>query len=118
MINIAIVGSRTFYQYEYLCEITDGVVHSFESDEISIISGGARGADSLAERYAAERGYPLIVFNADWGLHGKSAGYKRNVQIVEAADYLIAFWQNGSPGTKHSIDLAYDRGIRTYIAKC
>lgn len=66
----------------------------------------ARGADSLGEQYAKERGIPVRYFPADWQTLGKSAGYQRNVQMAAYADALVAFWDGQSKGTKHMIDTA------------
>jgi hypothetical protein len=111
-VKVAVVGSRTFNNYELLKENLDAIPN------ISmIISGGARGADSLGARYSKEKGIPLQVFFPDWDFYGKSAGYKRNVQIVEACDVLVAFWDGESKGTKHSIDIAQEKGKRTFIIK-
>ena len=72
----------------------------------TVISGGASGPDSFAVDEASKIGLETIVYLADWKLHGKSAGYKRNILIVNSCDKLIAFWDGMSKGTKHSIDLA------------
>ena len=66
----------------------------------------ARGADTLGEQYAKERGIPIRYFPADWQTLGKSAGYQRNVQMAQYADALVAFWDGRSKGTKHMIDTA------------
>jgi len=100
--KIAIIGSRGFCDYEKLCNIMN-----FYSDKASlIISGGAKGADLLGERWANENNIPTKIFLPDWNTHGKSAGFIRNKDIVENADLVIAFWDEVSKGTKHSIDLA------------
>jgi hypothetical protein len=75
-------------------------------DQIEIISGGARGADRLGERYAKERGITLKIMPADWQTYGKSAGYRRNAQMAEYATHAIIFWDKQSLGTKNMIDLA------------
>ena len=98
----AVVGSRGFVDYNKLCEILDKIVHPGDT----IVSGGATGADSLAARYAKENNLELVEFLPDWDKFGKSAGYRRNVQIVDECDKLICFWDSISKGSKHSIDLA------------
>jgi len=71
-----------------------------------IISGGAFGADALAERFAREKGIPTIIFKPDWDQYGKPAAFKRNILIVNEADVVIVFWDGFSKGSKHTIDLA------------
>lgn len=111
MTRLAIVGGRDFDDYEELCFWADGFNHPHGVwDCLEIVSGGAKGADTLASLYAEERELALTVFLPDWDQHGRSAGFKRNVQIVDYCDYLIAFWDGKSKGTKHSIDLATKAG--------
>jgi len=109
--KLAIVGSRTFRDYKLLCESVAKMPEPIEE----IISGGASGADSLAERYAKEHNIPMKVFPAEWDKYGKSAGYRRNKDIINRADYVIAFWDGMSKGTKHSIDLAKSAHKPTYL---
>ena len=97
--KLAVVGSRDFDDYEFLKKILN------HHPCTQIISGGARGADTLARRYATEHGIPIKEFIPDWNMHGKSAGYLRNEQIVDACDELVAF-DGKSRGTQHSITLA------------
>lgn len=113
--KIAIVGSRNFNDYDMFCEHLYSILFynmmSSVDDITQIISGGARGADSLAERFAEENDIEIKVYPAEWDKYGKKAGYLRNELIVQAADVVIAFWNGVSRGTKHSIDLAkkYDK---------
>lgn len=102
--DVAIVGSRNFNNYSFM---RSNLLQHFNVDDIKCIcSGGAKGADTLAEMFADEFNIPTKVFLADWAKHGKSAGFIRNVDIVDNADIVIAFWDGISKGTKHSIDLA------------
>ena len=84
-------------------------------DIIRVVSGCARGADQLGEKWAEAHGIPVDRFPADWSKYGKSAGYRRNVEMSEHAQALIAVW-NGSPGTKHMIDIARQKGLQVYVA--
>lgn len=102
--KIAIVGSRTFTDYLLLERCLSQVMETYTID--LIISGGAYGADALAERFAREKGIPTLIFKPDWDKYGKSAGYKRNALIVNEADVVVAFWDGFSRGTKHTVDLA------------
>ena len=101
---LAIVGTRTFSNYELFERIVE---ESYDIDLISeIISGGATGADTLAEIFANKFSIKLTVYKPDWDLYGKKAGYIRNKLIIENASNCIAFWDNISKGTKLSIDIA------------
>jgi len=107
--KIAVIGSRSFNDYDFLKE----KLSLYKIDVM--ISGGAPGADSLAERYAEENQIKTIIFPADWETHGRAAGPIRNKLIVENCDYLIAFWNGKSRGTKFSIDYARELGKEAVI---
>lgn len=96
--KVIIAGSRTFNNYELLCE-------SLKDINISeIVCGGARGADSLGEKYAKEHNIPIKYFYPQWDLLGKKAGMIRNQEMGSYADFLVAFWDGESKGTKHMIE--------------
>ena len=80
------------------------------SDISWVVSGGAPGADSLAEKWAKENKKMLTIYPADWLNLGKRAGYVRNTDIVKNSDMIIAFWDGNSKGTKHTIGLAQKMG--------
>lgn len=79
-----------------------------------IISGGARGVDTLAITYAQQRKIPLTIMRANWNKYGKSAGFKRNGEMATVADALIALWDGQSRGTLHMINVAKERGLKVY----
>jgi hypothetical protein len=110
--KVIIAGSRNFNDYNLLKSSCDNLLTQFNN--IEIVSGTARGADKLGERYAREKGYSIKEFPANWNL-GKSAGYIRNDEMAQYADMLIAFWDGTSKGTKHMIDLANKRSIKVEI---
>ena len=111
--KVIIAGGRDFDNYEKLRSYCDYLLQN--KDEIEIVSGCARGADKLGERYAEERGYPIKRFPADWGTHGKSAGYLRNEEMADYADALIAFWDGSSRGTQHMINIAEKESLEIRI---
>ena len=106
MNRLAIVGSRDYPDEEAVIAL----VNKLKPTTI-VVSGGARGVDSVAVLAAMARGLETEVFNADWNKHGKKAGYLRNVELVNSVDGLFAFWDGKSRGTKHAIELARKRGI-------
>lgn len=97
---VAVVGTRTFSDYKLLKKTLTG----FDIKEI--VSGGCSGADTMAERYAHHYGISLRVFPADWKKHGKAAGPIRNSLIAQYCDFVVAFWDGESPGTKDIIKKA------------
>jgi predicted Rossmann fold nucleotide-binding protein DprA/Smf involved in DNA uptake len=107
--KIGIVGSRTFNDYLFMKQILD---RFFPCNKI--ISGGAKGADSLAAKYAKESNIELKEFLPDWNRYGKSAGFKRNKQIVDASDIIVAFWDGESRGTANTISLAHEQNKTVY----
>ena len=116
--RIIIAGGRNFNDYNLLKEKVDNIISDKrKTHQIYIVSGKARGADSLGEKYANENGLNIMEFPADWDKHGRSAGYKRNVEMAENADALIAFWDGESRGTKHMIDIAKEKNLLTRIIK-
>jgi hypothetical protein len=118
MFRVIVAGSRSFTDYDLLREHMDKLLmFAAMKDNIQIVCGGARGADSLGEQYAKERGYDIAYFPADWDAHGKSAGYKRNAQMADNADALVAFWDGQSPGTKSMIALALSRGLKVKVKR-
>lgn len=113
--KVIIAGGRNFEDYDLLCRKADKILS--QQHEVEVVSGAAKGADKLGERYAEERGFPIKRFPADWGTHGKAAGYIRNEEMALYADALIAFWDEQSKGTKHMIDIAELHGLKTRIIK-
>lgn len=101
--RLAIIGSRSFDDYALMAKELNSI-HKIEL----IVSGGARGADSLAEKYAREKKIPTTIFKPDWNKYGRAAGMIRNKLIIESSDAVIAFWDGISPGTANSIQRARD----------
>jgi hypothetical protein len=110
--RLAVVGSRNFTDYETAKVILDELQKDIGFTRI--VSGGANGADSLAEKYAWDNDIELAVFVPDWSI-GKQAGFIRNVEIWDNADYGVAFWDGKSHGTKHSFTLAKKQNKRLFV---
>ena len=113
MIKVIICGGRDFNDFAYLTERLDHLLQSRKA--VEIVSGGARGADTLGEQWASETSHQVKQFLADWNKHGRSAGYKRNEQMADYATHCVAFWDGRSRGTMHMINLAREAGLRTVI---
>lgn len=103
----AVIGSRGLTVDDlgkYLPEGTD-----------EIVSGGAKGIDTCAREYAVSHGLKLTEFLPEYDKYGKSAPLKRNITIIENADFVIAFWDGSSHGTKFVIDKCRELGIEVKV---
>jgi hypothetical protein len=109
MTKVMVAGSRGFTDYQLLTATLDRLLTG--RNEVVVLSGGARGADRLGERYAAARGLGVERFLPNWGHHGRAAGVVRNAEMVMIADVAVFFWDGSSPGTADGIRKARARGI-------
>lgn len=114
--KIIVAGSRQFTDYELMKEKLNRYLKGLP-EPITIVSGTAKGADKLGEQYAAEMGYSVDQYPADWDTYGKSAGYRRNEDMAKIADACIVFWDGESRGSKHMIDIAEREGLPLRIVK-
>jgi hypothetical protein len=90
-VRLAVVGSRTFDDEALLERTLDAFIARHGVPAV-LVSGGARGADTLAERYAGNHGIPVLILHPDWRKHGRGAGLVRNADV--------AFWDGSSRGAK------------------
>ncbi len=106
--RVAVIGSRNL-KVDIAGYIPQGTTE--------IVTGGARGIDRLAERYADEHYIPKLILRPDYGHYGYSAPRVRNRAIVEAANYIVALWDGKSPGTKFTIEYAKRIGkpVKVYV---
>lgn len=111
--KVIISGSRSFNNYELLKKETKSFLEGL--DEVEIVSGVAMGADMLGIKYAMEMNYDIKKFPANWDLHGRSAGVKRNYEMACYADALICFWDGKSRGTANMIEVARKRGLTVKV---
>ena len=108
--KLGVIGSRSIIDIE--------LEKYVPTDVDSIVSGGARGADSLAAEYARKHGIPLTVIPPDYERYGRAAPIVRNKQIVDTADGVLAFWNGSSRGTRSVINYAKRRGKPISIIIC
>ena len=96
--KLLIAGSRGITDFAlapYIPEDTD-----------TIISGGAKGIDTLAEQYAEQNGLKKIIIKPEYEKYGKAAPIKRNETMVDIADVVLIVWDGVSKGTKSTINYA------------
>ena len=97
-VKVAIVGSRNCQNFT----MEDMIPH-LPLNCTQIITGGAKGIDSLAQSLAEQMEIPVTIIKPDYQAYGKSAPYERNTLIVSQADLVLAFWDMYSPGTANTI---------------
>lgn len=124
--KVIIAGPRDFEDYSVVCEAIKA--SGFKIKEV--VSGGAKGVDSLGERWADENNVPVQPFPAEWNnlkqkgavvatnswgkKYNKNAGFFRNELMAEYADALIAI-ETGTPGTGHMIKTAKAEGLEVFV---
>jgi len=111
--RVAVVGGRDFHNEEYMFYALDVFRDKYGIDHI--ISGGAYGADALAESYAKSRCIPYTIYPANWDRYGKKAGMLRNQLIVKDANVIIAFPTKTSVGTYDTVDKAKKAGLKVFV---
>lgn len=107
--KLLIVGSRS---------ITDFDISPYIPDDVElIISGGARGIDTLAEQYADKMKISKLVLRPNYARYKRGAPLKRNNKMVDMCDKVLVFWDGVSRGTKHTVDCAIHSGKDIEIVK-
>jgi len=100
--KLLIAGSRSTTDFDLSPHVPEGV-------EL-IITGGAKGVDTLAEVYARERGIPVLTVKPCYGKYGRAAPIRRDEEMVDMADGVLVIWDGVSRGSKHTADYARKRG--------
>lgn len=113
--KVIVAGTRTFDNYNLLKRKLD--YYLSDRTAVEIVSGGARGADSLGEKYAREKGFAVKVFAANWDKYGKSAGPRRNKDMAEYADALVLFWDGVSRGSASMLELAREYNLLVRVVR-
>ena len=101
--KVAVIGSRGLQ--------VDNLGKYLPKDTTEIVSGGARGVDTSARKYAMEHGLKLTEYLPEYDKYGRGAPLKRNITIIENADLVLAFWDGSSRGTKYVIENCKKRNI-------
>ena len=110
---LIVAGSRTFDDLNKLCAALDFYTQDLEV--VEVVSGCARGADTLGEQWAYLRGVPVKKFPADWDRHGRRAGFVRNAEMAGYGSHLVLFWDGKSRGSQHMLNLARRYGLKIRV---
>ena len=120
--KIIIAGSRYITDYSVIESGMKKISKKYLKDVLphglTILSGCARGVDTLAIQWAETHNADVHKYPANWSHFGKSAGYRRNDQMAKHGDLLVAFWDKKSKGTKHMIECAQHKNIPVEIFEC
>jgi len=114
---LVIAGGRDFSNYNLLKASMSQILQYWSYLPLITITGKAKGADSLGERFSVEHNIPFLEYPADWDTFGKSAGYRRNAEMAKKGTHLLAFHDGKSRGTKHMIDLAKKENLKTKVVR-
>lgn len=109
--KVAIIGSRGINDFDLSPFIPKNTTE--------IVSGGAVGVDTVAKIYALNNNIKYTEFLPEYDKYGKSAPILRNNDIISYSDFVLAFWDGESPGTKYVIDYCNKNDIpfRVYLIK-
>ncbi|MBS6546864.1 MAG: DUF2493 domain-containing protein [Butyricicoccus pullicaecorum] len=111
--KVAVVGSRSVSDAHY-----DTLCRTLPIGVSTIISGGAKGADALAKRYAMENGLFYEEYLPDYEQYGRGAPMQRNREIVDRADYVIVMWDGQSRGASYVMKYCIDSGTPVRVLIC
>ncbi len=112
--KILVCGSRDYNNYEKIFL----VIEKYMTDDLTIISGGATGADSIAKEICTEYDIKYIEYVAEWSKYGKRAGPIRNSRMLkENPDLVLAFSSRSelTIGTRDTVEKAKRLGIKIKI---
>lgn len=111
---ILITGSRDFDDGSLMENTLLNISHGY--DDVTVVHGGAKGADSLAGKIAEFHGWDVVCFPAQWDIHGKAAGPIRNQQMVEyGPDIAVSFPIGQSRGTRDCMNRVRKAGIPVVV---
>lgn len=110
--KVAVIGSRNAGEETYAM-----ILRQLPKGCSQIITGGARGVDALAKRAAVELGLKYTCIRPRYQRYGRAAPLVRNIDIVENADCVLAFWDGQSKGTRHALGccIKFGKPFKIYL---
>lgn len=115
--KLAVVGSRVFKDNLEAKKEAQSLIAGaiLALDVTAIVSGGAAGPDKWSEEVADQMNIETVIYKPDWKTYGKSAGIRRNCDIINDAESVLVFWDGKSKGTSHDIMLARRQNKEYYL---
>ena len=114
--QILVSGDRSFHDYEMLERPLDKLLNNIQ-DEILVICGMSGVAEPLAELYAKLHDYGILYYPTDSDNFGERAEEVRNLEMVNAADAAVLFWNGIDPETQNMINLVLQQRVRARVRK-
>lgn len=109
--KVIVAGSRHFSDFDLMVDRCDFFLkEKIVTHRVVIVSGTAKGADQLGEKYAELRGLSVMKFRPNWNKLGNMAGIVRNAEMLEVSDSTIVFWDGSSRGSQHMISITKRSG--------
>lgn len=128
--RILVCGGRDHDDYEQVRDVLCGLLDEFPEvtyddeykmpnpEKLTIVHGGAEGADSHADDWCVVNWIVPEVYPADWETYGKAAGPIRNQQMLDTGiDLVLAFPTEKSRGTWHMVRIAEKAGVPVRVFK-
>ena len=119
-IRVIVCGSRNYSDFDESFKVLLRLFGQVLPD-VEIVSGTCRGGDMCGEHFASVCGLPVSRFPADWNRFGKSAGPRRNEQMLQYAlqanAFVVAFWDGASKGTRNMVQIARQAGVPVCVVK-
>ncbi len=115
--KLFICGSRSITDKEWIYKTLDDFITTNEITDITVLEGEAKGVDLIAKEWAVTKNIPVIEHPIDRATYGFKALFVRNEQMAKDCDYMVAFWNGTSTGTKHDIEMAekYNKPYKVFI---
>jgi hypothetical protein len=104
--SVAIIGSRDYDNFLVLYQFVEEALAEWNVHPTRIVSGGATGVDTMARRYANKKNIEMLEFLPHG--NGSNPWHERNAEIIDHADYVIAFPSVEGKGTQHAMRLAQE----------
>jgi hypothetical protein len=111
---VLVTGGRNYADREKLFATLDALYRQAmkHGRELTIVHGGATGADSLASEWCKLHVIPEMIFRADWQIHGRAAGPMRNAKMLVDAKPVLVVAFPGGRGTFDMVSRARKAGVR------
>lgn len=108
--KLMIAGSRSITNFDLSPHIPQNVD--------LIITGGAKGVDTIAEKYADDHKISKLILRPEYNLYKRAAPIIRNQKMVELADAVLVIWDGSSKGTLSTINYAEKLKKELIIINC